>query len=121
MRNVLIILISFCVLAFAFEMGVFWGERNAFHRRFLEHKEMLTRILGEQGLTEHVEIIEQYTGDPYLVGKLENPSDRQRLNDAIKEAFGARAVERMAGNIVGKRPGGQDQKPARKEKDPGKE
>jgi hypothetical protein len=96
-----LLLVIVCSVA-ALLLGAVGGERGAYHRRYLEEREVLAPVLASNPAFSGVELNERSRGGVDLVGEVGSPDDMERLRDAVTRAVGeARAKEMLLGMRVG--------------------
>lgn len=83
-------------------LGAVGGERGAYHRRYLEEREVLAPVLASDPAFAGVELDERSRGGVDLIGEVQSPDEMERLRGAVTRAVGeARAKEMLLGVSVG--------------------
>lgn len=84
-------------------LGRLGGERGAYHRRYLEEREVLAPVLAHDRSFSAVKIDERSRGGVDLWGEVQSPAELERLRAAVARAIGeARAEEMLTGVSVRK-------------------
>ncbi len=94
----LLLALGFC-LSFGVILGLLAGETGAYHRRYLEEKEVIAPILAADPALAAVELDEYPGGGVCLVGDVPTPEDLERLQSGVVRAVGQRRAEEVMGAV----------------------
>ena len=82
-RRLLLIVGALLSIGFCFGsglvIGLVAGNRDAYHRRYLEEREVIAPIIAADSKFTHVDIIERSDGGVVLVGEVPTPAALDRL------------------------------------------
>jgi hypothetical protein len=80
-------------------LGAMGGNRQAYHLRYLEERELIEPIIASDPTFSEVTIHEKSDGGLYLGGEVPTHSDRARLEQKVNRAIGEKRAHEAISNV----------------------